>query len=188
MFKRILRNWHRYVFWAVISGIFVAWLFSLVTEKPAKQKVVLFADLPEIQSTALEIALEEDKPEGIAYVQAALFDYAIIDQTEVMDGDLFLVPEPHMELFVASFAPIDRDQFPGQTFYEHEGKAYGILVSDPQAGVDIGGAYIAYYADVRCYLCFNKDSVHLGAVNDSADDAAIAIAQRFTKLQGGTNQ
>ena len=188
MIKRILRNWHRYVFWAVISGIFVAWLFSLVTDKPAEKKVVLFADLPVIDAGPLEIALEEGKPEGIAYVQAALFDYAMIDQTEVLNGDLYLVPEPHMELFRASFAPIDRDAFPGAAFYEADGNAYGILVSDPAVQLCIGGEYITYYEDVRCFLCFNGESVHLGAWNDSADDAAIAVAQRFLTLQGGTNR
>jgi hypothetical protein len=182
MIKRILSNWHRYVFWAVISGIFVAWLFSVVTEKPASKKVVLFAELPAIDGTPLEIALEEDKPDAIAYVQAALFEYAMIDQTEALNGDLYIFPEPHAEAFIESFQPIDRSAFPGATFLEIDGKAYGILVSDPAVQFGLGSAYITYYEDVRCYLCFNKDSLHLGAWNGSADNAAIGIAQRFLSL------
>ena len=183
MIKRILRNWYRYVFWAILSGIFIAWIFSVVTEKSAAKKVVLFADLPVIQGEPLEIALEEGKPDGIAYVEAQLFDYAIIDQKEILSGDLYLVPEPHAELFYESFAPIDRSAFPGGSFFEVDGKAYGVLISDPADKFAAGSAYITYYEDVRCYLCFNKDSLHLGAWNGSADDAAIAVAQRMMTLQ-----
>ena len=123
MLKRILHDWHRYVLWALLSVLIWAWIFSLVTKAPASKKVQLFAELPAMRSEALEIALEREKPDGIAYVQAAQFDYAMIDQTEVLQGDLYLIPESKAEAYLASFAPIDRRLFPGASFYESQGKA-----------------------------------------------------------------
>lgn len=182
MLKRILHDWHRYVLWAMLSVLIWAWIFSLVTKAPASKKVQLFAELPAMRSEALEIALEREKPDGIAYVQAAQFDYAMIDQTEVLYGDLYLVPESNAEAYLASFAPIDRRLFPGASFYESQGKAYGLLVYDEETGLSVGGEYVAYVPGERCYLFFRAESQHLGAWNGSPDDAAIRIAQNYLRL------
>lgn len=186
MLKKILQNWHRYVIWALLSGIFWAWIGTRVAEAPAAQKVQLYADLPAMEREKLEIALEHEKPDGIRYVQAANFDYALFDSTEVLYGDLYLIPESKAEMYLSSFAPIDPAAFPGQTFYEANGKTYGIVVFDQDAGIWIGGEYVMYIAEERCFLFFNKESQHLGAWNNSADDAAIVIARNYLNLKQET--
>ena len=182
MLKRILHDWHRYVLWALLSALIWAWIFSLVTRAPASKKVQLFAELPAMRGEALEIALEREKPDVIAYVQAEPFDYAMIDQTEVLYGDLYLIPESKAETYLASFAKIDRTLFPDASFYESGGNAYGILVYDEETGLSVGGEYVAYLPGERCYLFFRAESQHLGAWNDSPDDAAIRIAQNYLNL------
>lgn len=185
MLKRILGNWHRYVLWAVLSGIVWAWIIMLATKTDASQKVTVYADLPVIREEALELALEREKPDSIKYVEAKSFDNIIIDQSAVLQGDLFLIPESKAETYLASFAPIEDPEtlFPGQTFYESDGKAYGIVVFDEPAGIWIGKEYVMYIAEERCFLFFNKDSKHIGAWNGSPDDAAIVIAKNFLKLK-----
>ena len=140
MIKKILGNWHRYVLWTIVSVMFWGWIISLVIRAPESQKVTLFADLPAMDGEALEIALEREKPEGIKYVQAALFDYAIIDASEVLSGDLFLIPESKAGEYLASFIPIDRSLFPGASFYESDGVAYGLLEYDEEADLAVGAA------------------------------------------------
>lgn len=182
MIKGILRNWYRYILWALLSAVFWAWIFILLfSARPAK-KVVLYADLPYLDRNALSLELEREKPEGIRIVDTAVFDDMMFNQTEVLSGDLFLIPDSKVGEYLASFMPIDRSDFPGETFYESDGEAYGILVYDEQTGRRVGGDLIFYIPNERCWLFFRKDSQHVGG----RDDAAIAVARHFLTLQNQT--
>ena len=179
MLKQIVRNLHRYVLWALMSGVLWAWIFTLIFSAPAKKKVVLYADLPDMDRTALSIELEEHRPEGIRLVETGLFDGALFDSSAVLRGDLYLIPESKAAEYLASFAPIDRADFPGETFYESDGQAYGILVYDEETGLKTGTDYVFYIPPERCWLFFNKDSIHTGG----QDRAAIEIACHFLTLR-----
>jgi hypothetical protein len=179
MIKQILRNWYRYILWALLSAVLWAWIFTLLFSAPAGKKVVIYADLPKLDHNALSIVLEEDLPEGILRVDAQTFDGMLFDMSSVLKGDLYLIPESKAEEYLASFAPIDRTDFPGESFYESDGQAYGILVYDEETGRNVGGDLIFYIPHERCWLFFNKDSIHTG----TQDDAAITIARHFLKLQ-----
>ena len=183
MFKWILRNLHRYVLWALLSVVIWAWIFTLRFSAKAEEKVSLFAELPGISGNGLAMALEEDLPEGIRRVDPSNFDVGLFNQQSVLSGDLYLVPEAEIEMFASSLAPIDRTAFPDATFYEIDGEAYGILISDPETGFSVASDYVIYYQNVRCWLCFNRESIHLGGWNGSADDAAIVIAQHFLDME-----
>lgn len=183
MIKRIFRNWYRYILWALLSAIFWAWLIMLSADAVPAKKVVLLADLPELENNGLEIALEKDKPDGIRFVETGRFENVIFDATQVLHGDLYLIPDSDTEEYLASFSEIDRTLFPGQTFYESDGKAYGILLYDEAQGLSLGGTYIRYIPGERCWLFFNKDSLHIGAWNGSKDDAAIKVAQNLLQLK-----
>lgn len=182
MIKRILRNWFRYLLWALMSVMIWAWIFTLLFSAREKRKITIFADVPEIEENALSIELEKDLPKGIRLIDAKTFNALLFQQYAVLKGDLYLVPESDAETYLPSFTPIDRAAFPGAAFYEADGEAYGILLFDGQSGPAVGGQYVTYAAGERCWLFFNKDSKHLGAWNGSADDAAIVIAQHFLKL------
>ena len=182
MIKSILRNWYRYILWTLISVILWTWIYTLLFSAPPKKKVVLYADQPELDRNALSMALEEDLPKGIRIVDTAAFDDMMFNQTAVLAGDLYLISESKTEEYLASFAPIDRADFPGATFYESDGEAYGILVNDESAGLKIASRYVYYLPGERCWLFFNRDSVHLGTGDRAKDDAAITVAQHFLNL------
>ena len=183
MFKSILRNWYRYVLWALISLVFWSWIVMLRTDTIPQNKVVLYADQPALDGEGLELALEETMPESIRFVKAHAFEYAMFNQQAVLNGDLYLVSDRFVDEFIDSFVPIDKSFFPGASFYEKDGVAYGVCVYDEAAGLCAGRGYVSYLAGERCYVFFNESSLHLGAWNDSKDDAAIAVAQDFLKLQ-----
>lgn len=183
MIKRILRSWHRYVLCALLSVIFWAWIFTLLFHAPAKHKVVLYAGLPVIDGNGLSMVLEEDLPEGIRRVDAGAIEDSIFNQDEVLYGDLYIISETDAEQLIPSFAPIDRAAFQGETFYESDGKTYGILIYDEETGLKVAGDNVFYVPHQRFYLFFNKDSRHIGEWNDSPDDGAIKVAQHFMTLK-----
>ncbi len=183
MIKKILRNWHRYVMCALLSAIFWAWIFTLLFHASAKHKVVLYAGLPAIDGNGLSIILEEDLPEGIRRVDAATVENSIFNQEDVLHGDLFIASEADAKQLVPALSPIDRTAFPGETFYESDGKAYGILVYDEETGLKVAGDNVFYVPQQRFYLFFNKNSQHIGEWNGSPDDGAIKVAQRFMTLK-----
>ena len=184
MFKRILQNAHRYIFWAVFSAVIWTWILMLCTEVSPKRKVVVYADLEGLDKAALSETLSKDLPDGIRYDEVERFTDQVFSPAAVLNGDLFLIPESSAEAYFGPFAKIDRAAFPGCAFYEHDGEAYGVCMYDPDAGIAIAERYIRWEALLgteRCYLFFGVNSKHLGAWNDSKDDAAITVAKRLTE-------
>ncbi len=180
--KGILKNLHRYVVWALVSVVFWAWIFTRITDAPASRKVLLYADLPDLDRPALSAALEADMPDSIRFVEARAFMDEYFSSANVTKGDVYIVPEANAELYLPSFTPIDPASFPDLPRYESGGKIYGLCVYDEAAGIRIGARYLLYETGQRYYLFFNAASLHLGALNASEDDAAIRAANTFLTL------
>ena len=180
--KGIWRNLHRYVLWAIVSFVFWAWVISRITDAPAGRKLLLYADVPAMDRTPLSAQLEAGLPDTIEFAEARAFTDEMFSPGQVNAGDLFVVPEAEAERFLASFTAIDPAAFPGQTYYESEGKVYGVCVWDEGAGIACGRKYVLYEPGERYYLFFGAQSLHLGALNGSADDAAIVAARTFLSL------
>jgi len=180
--KGILKNLHRYVLWAVLSAVFWAWIISLITDAPASKKVILFADLDAMDRDGLSAALEEDLPKNIKFVEPQLFVDAMFEPASVTKGDMFVVSEAQAEGVLQDLAVIDRAVFPGQHFYEFDGKAYGILLYDEEQGVRIAAKYLAYEPGEIYYLFFNAKSGHIAPWNGD-DDAALRAARKLLTLE-----
>ena len=181
--KGILKNLHRYVLWAIVSCVFWAFVISRITDAPASKKVILFADLDAMDRDGLSAALEEDLPKNIKFVEPQLFVDAMFEPASVTKGDMFIVTAAQAEEVLHDLMPIDKAAFPGQTFYEADGRAYGILVYDEAAGVRIAAKYFAYEPGAVYYLFFNAGSGHIAPWNDSADDAALRAAKTLLTLE-----
>lgn len=180
--KGILRNWHRYLLWATVSFVFWAWVVNLITDAPAKNKVILYADVPALDRDALSLALEEDLPENIRFVEARLFTEEIFSPTSVAKGDLFLVSAAVAESYLPGLRVMERSAFPEPPGEMTGDVIYGIVVHDQNAGIHTAASRVLYDPEEVYYLCFNPDSVHLGAWNGSADDAALRVAETFFAL------
>ena len=89
--KSILKNWHRYLLWLVVSFFFWAWIFTLITDAPAQKKLVLYADCPAMEREALDAELEKAMPEGIRFVEARVFSDEMFSPTNLTSGDLFIL-------------------------------------------------------------------------------------------------
>ena len=180
--KGILKNWHRYLLWLVISVVFWSWIFTRIMDAPASQKVLFYADLPDLDRKALSAVLETDKPETVRFVEARAFMDEYFTSGDVAKGDVYVVPEANIETYLPSFTPLDSAAFPDLPRYEVDGKVYGLCVYDEEAGIRIGSRYLLYETGARYYLFFNANSLHLGEGNGSVDDGAIRAARIFLTL------
>ena len=180
--KGILKNLHRYVLWAIVSCVFWAFVISRITDAPAARKLILYADLDAMDRPGLVAALEEEMPENIRFVEPLLFVDAMFEPASVSKGDMFVVSEAQAEGVLQDLVVIDRAAFPGQRFYEFDGKAYGILLYDEEQGVRIAAKYLAYEPGEIYYLFFNAKSGHIAPWNGD-DDAALRAARKLLTLE-----
>ena len=68
--RGIFRNLHRYTLWLIVSIVLWAWIFTLITDAPAQNKLLLYAEVPAMDRAGLAAVLEEDMPDTIRFVEA----------------------------------------------------------------------------------------------------------------------
>ena len=184
--RKILRNLHRYVLWALISAVLWAWVFSFVTDTTRAKKVTLFVNTPGSDCAALEDALNGQKPEGIRMIKVHPFEYAAFLTAEVDNADMFIIAESDVGKNLERLCPIPRDfvSASGADAYESGGAVYAVKVYDVSTAEGCAKAFLDYVPapgsglqPESYYLCFSASGLHLGEWNGSNDGAAIAVAE-----------
>lgn len=181
IFKRLLRQVPLYLAWIVLSAIFWSWIFTLVTDVTPERKVTLFVSAVALEDRQLAAALEEEKPEGIRMIKVHPFSYAVFDEGNLLNADLYVVPESQAAEFLDAFAPIDPP--PGAVVYTVEGVPYGIRIYDAATGKGAARSYIQYVPEggIRedYYLFLGVHSLHIG----KNDFAALQVAEYLLRLE-----
>ena len=180
LFRNIFSQTHRWILWALLSAVFWGWIFGFVTNTDPAHKVVLYANVDEMQDKALALRLEEEKPEGIKMIKVHPFSYAMFDDGELQSSDLFVVRAEDVEQFRESFAPLDGESWdPGsRELFLQDGVAYGVKIYDAASGQGAASEYLGYDPDTDYYLFFNVASPHLSA----GDGAALRVAELLLRL------
>lgn len=160
--KNIFSHLYIFVLWAVLSAILWAWIFTLITDTSPDKKVTVYCHVPDVKSTELAAALEENMPEGLKMVKVHSFDYVLFDMESIEKGDIFIIPQSETEPFAEDIVPVDGEN--------------GIKVYDSETGKGIGLEYISY-GDEDYYLFLGANSVHL------EDGKALRIAEELLKMQ-----
>ena len=185
MIKKVLSNFHRYLLWLLICVMFWAWVFTMMTDTTRGKKVTVLISAPDVAGYELSEKLEKNKPQGIRMIKARPMSYEAIRTGSSSEADIFIVPESELIEHIEEL--IEIEGFDGYVHYVSEGKVYGVLVFDPETGLGAASEYVTYTisgADTeRYYLCFNKDSVHIGELNGSKDDAAVKVALDILALR-----
>ena len=152
----------------------------MLTDAVPARKVVLFVQVEAPQDQALQLRLEEAKPEGIKLVKVHPFDYILFDDSELRRADLFVVRASDLETFLPDFAPLDAEDWDdgGREPFLWEGRVYGVKIYDAASGTGAAMDYLGYDPGEDYYLCMNARSLHLG----SGDGAALRIAEALLKL------
>ena len=178
--KSLWAQLHRFVLWFIISTIFWAWIFTILTEAPPAKKVTLYAQAESCAERALEEALDPARPEGIRLIQAHLFSYALFDTQDALNADLYVIPASQADDFLDSYAPLDGEELDvgGRELFVRDGVSYGVKIWDAASGEGAAAEYLGYAPGEDYYLFFNVKSLHLG----SGDGAALRIAEALLKL------
>ena len=182
--KRFFSRVPKYILWLLGAFFFWQFVFNIITDAPEEKKVCLYADVPQINETALAVKLEEYMPEGIRQVQVRPFSYFMWDQNAILEADLYIIRASDAEEYLESFAPV-KDAFAGaENIWTCDGTAFGITVYSPETGECAAGEYITYVsgdtADEECILFINSASLHAKSItgtglDDAALDAALAL-------------
>ena len=165
--KNIVSQLHVYVVWLILSAVLWGFVFNILTDAPAAKKLVLFAEVDSCRDRELSAVLETHRPEGIRFVQVHSFDYAMFDQSGLLNADLFIVSSADVEEYRASFRSPDTEKLPaeGLTFCEIDGQPCGILVWDGERGC---AAEYLDYGEGEYYLFLGANSLHAGEKDDAA--------------------
>ena len=177
--KNIWSQLHRFVFWALLSTILWAWIFTIITDTVPEKKVTLYVQTEDCRSVELSLKLEEDKPQGIRMIKVHPFSYAVFGDQELLEADLYAVKEAEAEAMLQGFAPLDGEGLDtgGRELYIRDGVCYGVKLSGPEeAGA--AASYMGYEPGESYYLFFNANSLHLSG----GDGAALRVAEALLKL------
>ena len=113
---RILRNiWsqlHVYLVWLILGAVGWGFVFGILTDAPTEKKLVLFAEVGSIRDRELAADLEKEKPEGIRMIQVHSFDYVMLDESGLLNADLYIIPAENTENYRDSFRPLDPEKLP----------------------------------------------------------------------------
>lgn len=158
--KNVFSQLHSFVLWALMSFIVWGWIFTLVTDAPPEKKITVYCAVPRLLDTELDVALEEDMPEGIRMVRVHTFDYVMLNVDAIENGDIFILPVSQIGEYEELLAPVEgRD---------------GVLIWDGASGA--AGEYIGY-TEEEYYLFLGANSVHLD------DGRALAVAEQILSMK-----
>ena len=167
-FKMFIRNIHRYLFWAVISVVVWAWIFSLATDTVRAKKVVVYCDAPFVSERELMIELEKDLPEGIRLVKVSSFESLEFGMyTE--DADIYVIPGSSLADAADKLAPLP---FEGAEGYTSGGKLLA---------AKLGGGAGSFISGEDLYICVSAASPHSG-LEGAKDSAAVYIVGKILSL------
>lgn len=145
------------------GALFWSWVFTFLTDASPAEKVTLFANMLEGRWKELSVRLEEEAPEGIRFIQAHPFSYALMDSTALSQADLYIMTPAQAEEYAEWVVPGTE-----RMIYD--------------AGSDEGAAkeYLHYAERLGedWYLYFGAGSQHTG----ETDEAAKSIAEILLKL------
>jgi hypothetical protein len=170
IFKTILRNLHRYVFWALISFVLWAWIFTLITDAPKEKKLTVCVSLDTVSVREFSYELEKTKPEGIRLIRVRSSNEETVKPENALRSDVYIVPESVISAIADKLAPLSGFDEEGGFFYD--GKLVGVCVCDPERNLYIASRFIDYpeNGNEKYYLCISASSVHSGL--EGAKDAA----------------
>lgn len=166
--------------WAIFSVLLWGSVFVRITDAPRENKITLYADAQVPRDTALSVALEEARAEGIRMVQARPFSYAMFDGGPLETADLLIVPASHVETYRDWLGFLPEEMVSLGECLERDGKPWGLKIYDVNAHAGAASAYIAYEAMKNpedYYLFFGVNSIHI------EDGKAAQYAKKLLTLE-----
>ena len=177
--KRFFDTVPALLLWAMLSIFLWSFVFNLLTDVPAAEKVVLFIDAPLTNETQLAVALEEAAADSIQMVQVRSFSYAMMGSEEIENADLYIIGESTIADYGDWFAPLPEELQPG-ALLEKDGQPIGVKVWDAATGEGLAPEIIGYTFPGKVvedhYLLVGRNSLHIESHENAVDNEAITCA------------
>ena len=209
--KNIFSQLHTFILIALLSTVFWLWIFTIVTDTAAENKIVVFFDVPSVNEKALDLGLEKNMPDGIKMIRVHTFDYAMFDDGSLQQGDIFVIRRSNMEKYAQDLADMhnltnllrgvdllkdvkynslsdaDSAVVPNSEYFlDDEGRAVGIKVYSAEDDCGLARKYVNYiFPDGKtedCFLCYGAKSLHTFYNENAVDNAAGSVVYYLLKL------
>lgn len=168
------------ILWLMLSIFLWGFVFNLITDAPAAQKITLCVDAETPGATQLAVLLEEKLDGKVRMVKVRPFSYAMFDSGTLTGADLFIVPASHAEIYQEWFSHLPEEFRDQGLSLEIDGVTYGIRAYNAAVGTGIAKDCIQYVSlDAEkedFYLFFGKESVHLPGNENAVDGTAVDAA------------
>ena len=177
--KLIARQIPLLILCLMFSVLVWSFVFNLIRDTDAAHKLVVYvhADVPD--SRGFSVRLEEGRGEGIRMVCVHPFEYALMDSSELVRSDLFVLPESDLEAYFDWLAPVPEPlRGAGELWTSEDGEPYAVRLPE-EAG---DGRWIRYEGAETLWLAFGAQSAHLPGNAEAADAEAVALAEELLML------
>lgn len=129
--------------WLIFSIIFWGWIFTMLTDTVAANKITLCADVDDLKDVQLAVALEKEMPAPIRMAKVHPFSYAMFDTDVLKKSDLLIIRKEDYQLYRDWFSPLPKCLLTGPyTYYYENGIPMGIRVYDASTGRGCGRNFI----------------------------------------------
>lgn len=165
--------------WLMLSIFLWGFVFNILTDVPAGEKIALFIDAPLTDETSLAVSLEKSVGDGIRMVQVRPFSYAMMSSEALEAADLYIIGESSIETYRAWLAPLPEELQTGEVL-SLDGQPLGVKVFDAATGEGVAAEHIGYAHPSKAledhYLCIGVNSLHVQSHENAQDNEAIACA------------
>ena len=169
------------ILWLMLSIFLWGFVFNLITDAPAAEKITLYVDAEMPGATQLAVQLEETLGGKARMVKVRPFDYAMFDSAALTGADLFIVPASHAETYQEWFRPLPDEVKDQELILEIGGTAYGIRAYNAADGTGIAKDCIQYTGPNGVkedyYLFFGQSSIHISGNENAVDNTAVDAAR-----------
>ena len=183
--KRLFRALRQGLFCLAASALIWSWIFTFLTDTDHAHKIVLYADMGDFAWRELAVTLEEKAPEGIRFVQAHPFTYALMNSADLEQADLYVLTAAQAEEYASLLAPVP-DALRGSPLLRTMADgAQGLILYEAASGRGIAGSMLRYaeQPDADWYLFFGARSPHLSQEPPGLDTAAVETARQLIQLE-----
>lgn len=157
--------------WLVLSVIFWGWIFTIVTNIPPGQRIVIAVDAKVNDPKGIAVELEQTRPDMIRQVRVLPFTYAVMSTAELEKADLFVISERDMEELEEWFLPLTEKYIALQPAKQERYNGFGILMEKTPYDSNVLYENNKDGSEMHYYLCLGNKGGHIQ--DDGQVDRAV---------------
>lgn len=190
--KNIKNSFLIYLSYTFLSILIWSFVIVNVTTISMDKQVCIFSLADYTNTTKLEEKFEDVNIDNIEKIYVRDINYTTFEPELINYGDIYLLRESNAIQTISTFIPLNQQYISShdkEQFYYYEGVPYGIKIYDGNTKKGIADDLIWYCSTSEgiedYYMFFNKNSSHIGHLNNSKDDAALIVSDYFLSLRKG---